>query len=183
MPSFAFRTAWVRPRTCVVRRSEIAMPAASSHALLMRRPDDKRCKELDRSVCDLFRLRCTLRVPTFVFMASGIRVWIRFPWQLAFNERNSHLPAYGRSAAPFSAPIRKRWKMLSPDISPPLLGPSGWRHQCEAQSSLGMMIAAARRTAASVRPAPLTAIASCGGFAIVEPEIAGVSASIPFVAQ
>jgi hypothetical protein len=35
MPSLALRAAWLRPRICVVKRSEIARPAASSLALLI----------------------------------------------------------------------------------------------------------------------------------------------------
>ncbi len=42
MPSLALRTATSRPRIWVLKRSEIARPAASSLALLMRRPEDRR---------------------------------------------------------------------------------------------------------------------------------------------
>ena len=41
-PSLALRAAWFRPRIWLVKRSEIDRPAASSLALLMRRPDDRR---------------------------------------------------------------------------------------------------------------------------------------------
>jgi hypothetical protein len=40
--SFALRAAWLRPRIWDVKRSVIAIPAASSFALLIRRPDDRR---------------------------------------------------------------------------------------------------------------------------------------------
>lgn len=42
MPSLALRAAWFKPRIWLVNRSEIARPAASSLALLMRRPDERR---------------------------------------------------------------------------------------------------------------------------------------------
>ncbi len=58
MPSLALRIAWFRPRICVVKRSEIARPAASSLALLMRRPEDSRCSAVARLDCELDRLRC-----------------------------------------------------------------------------------------------------------------------------
>ena len=41
-PSFAFRTAWRRDRISDRNDSEIARPAASSEALLMRMPDEIR---------------------------------------------------------------------------------------------------------------------------------------------
>ena len=46
MPSLALRCAWLEPLICEVKRSEMARPAASSRALLMRRPDDKRAMEV-----------------------------------------------------------------------------------------------------------------------------------------
>ncbi len=39
----------MRPLICEVKRSEIARPAASSFALLMRRPEDKRCREVAKA--------------------------------------------------------------------------------------------------------------------------------------
>ena len=48
MPSLALRAAWFMPRICVVKRSEMARPAASSLALLMRRPEDRRLMEVLR---------------------------------------------------------------------------------------------------------------------------------------
>jgi hypothetical protein len=48
MPSLALREAWLRPLICEVMRAEMARPAASSLALLMRRPEDRRCREVVR---------------------------------------------------------------------------------------------------------------------------------------
>src|SRR6195952_2878884 len=42
MPSLALRIAWLMPRTCEVIEVEMARPAASSLALLMRLPVDRR---------------------------------------------------------------------------------------------------------------------------------------------
>ncbi|CPM84546.1 Uncharacterised protein [Bordetella pertussis] len=56
MPSLALRAAWVRPLTLAVKRLAMAWPAASSLALLMRRPDDRRSMALPRADWDLFRL-------------------------------------------------------------------------------------------------------------------------------
>src|SRR5882672_10192081 len=68
IPSFELRTAWLRPRICVVKRSEIARPAASSLALLMRRPDDNRCRAVAKADCDVDRLRCALSEAMLVLM-------------------------------------------------------------------------------------------------------------------
>ena len=46
IPSLALRTAWFRPRIWLVKRSEMAKPAASSLALLMRSPEDRRWMEV-----------------------------------------------------------------------------------------------------------------------------------------
>ncbi|MNV73654.1 hypothetical protein D3C71_1668200 [compost metagenome] len=56
IPSLALRAAWVRPLTFAVKRLAMAIPAASSLALLMRRPDDRRSMAVPREDCDLFRL-------------------------------------------------------------------------------------------------------------------------------
>jgi hypothetical protein len=72
MPSLALRIAWFRPRICVVKRSEIARPAASSLALLMRRPEDRRCIEVASEACDLARLRCALSELTLVLMTDAM---------------------------------------------------------------------------------------------------------------
>src|SRR5690606_23244650 len=72
MPSFALRTAWFRPLICVVMRLEIARPAASSFALLMRRPEDRRCSEVASALLEVVRLRWAFSDITFVLMTSAI---------------------------------------------------------------------------------------------------------------
>ena len=52
MPSLALRIATFMPRTCAFMRSAIARPAASSFAEFTRRPEDRRCIEVDREVWD-----------------------------------------------------------------------------------------------------------------------------------
>src|SRR5476651_2650027 len=54
-PSFAFETPWFKPLICVCIRFEIARPAASSAALLMRLPDDRRVMACDSALPDVFR--------------------------------------------------------------------------------------------------------------------------------
>jgi len=61
IPSLALRTAWLPPRMALVRPSEIAKPAASSLALLTRRPEDRRCRELFKEDWEVAKLRCALR--------------------------------------------------------------------------------------------------------------------------
>src|SRR5690606_21821681 len=68
MPSLALRAAWLRPRIGVVKRSEIARPAASSLALLMRSPEDRRCREVASEDCEVVRLRWALSDITLVLM-------------------------------------------------------------------------------------------------------------------
>jgi hypothetical protein len=68
MPSFALRAAVLRPLICAVKRCEIARPAASSFALLMRRPDDRRCSDVARLFCEAFRFRCAFSEATLVLM-------------------------------------------------------------------------------------------------------------------
>src|ERR1035437_9421878 len=74
MPSLALRAAWVIPLICDVMRLAIAIPAAPSLALLMRRPEDRRCREVVNADCDEFRLRCALREATLVLIVDDI--WI-----------------------------------------------------------------------------------------------------------
>ena len=50
MPSFALRTAWLRPRICEVIEEAMATPAASSLAELMRLPLDRRSMALMRAM-------------------------------------------------------------------------------------------------------------------------------------
>src|SRR5471032_723809 len=54
-PSFAFETPWFKPLICVCIRFEIARPAASSAALLIRLPDDRRVMACDSALCEVFR--------------------------------------------------------------------------------------------------------------------------------
>src|SRR5450830_740477 len=60
MPSLALRAATLLPLICEVMRLAIDIPAASSLALLIRRPVAKRCNEVARPDCDMERLRCAL---------------------------------------------------------------------------------------------------------------------------
>ena len=57
MASLAFRMATFMPRTWVLMRSAMARPAASSLALLTRRPVDRRWTEVARALCVALRLR------------------------------------------------------------------------------------------------------------------------------
>ncbi len=51
MPSLALRMATFMPRTWALMRSEMARPAASSFALLTRRPDERRCIDVASVFC------------------------------------------------------------------------------------------------------------------------------------
>jgi hypothetical protein len=70
--SLALRTATFMPRTWAFMRSAIARPAASSLALLTRRPEDRRCIEVARADCEVVRLRCALSETTLVLMVWGM---------------------------------------------------------------------------------------------------------------
>src|SRR5690606_25677296 len=72
IPSLALRTAWFRPRICEVNLLAMARPAASSLALLMRRPEDRRCSEVAKEPCDLFRLRCAFSEDRLVLIICAI---------------------------------------------------------------------------------------------------------------
>jgi len=72
MPSLALRTAWFRPRIWLVNRSEMARPAASSLALLMRRPEDRRWIDVLSDVWLVPRLRCAVSDATLVLMVEAI---------------------------------------------------------------------------------------------------------------
>ena len=74
MPSLALRAAWSMPRIWVVKRSEMARPAASSLALLMRRPEDRRCRLVASSAPDADRLRCALSDITLVLMDCMVAI-------------------------------------------------------------------------------------------------------------
>ncbi len=81
MPSLALRAAWFIPRICEVNRSEMARPAASSLALLMRRPEDRRWMEVLSD--DWLRLRLRWAVSELMLvlmvdaMAELLRGWER----------------------------------------------------------------------------------------------------------
>jgi len=68
MPSLALRMATFMPRTCEFMRSAIARPAASSLALLTRRPEDRRCIATPRADCEPLRLRCAFSETMLVLM-------------------------------------------------------------------------------------------------------------------
>ena len=61
-PSCALRWAWPRPLTWPVSYWLMARPAASSAALLMRRPEDRRCIDFDSAFPVLTRLRWASRL-------------------------------------------------------------------------------------------------------------------------
>src|SRR5690554_2983573 len=88
IPSPALRTATFKPLICEVKRVEIAIPAASSLALLIRRPEDKRCNAVWLAACDLSKLRCALMDAMFVLIICGIVILLyqRFGLALALVE-------------------------------------------------------------------------------------------------
>ena len=57
MPSWALLVAWFRPRIWARSFSEMARPAASSAARLIRRPEDRRSRLVDIAFCVPERLR------------------------------------------------------------------------------------------------------------------------------
>src|SRR5690606_39782791 len=70
MPSLALRAAWVRPLMLAVKRLAMAWPAASSLALLMRRPEDRRSMAEPSMDCDLVRLPWATSESTLVLMTD-----------------------------------------------------------------------------------------------------------------
>ena len=68
MPSLALRIATLMPRICAFMRSAIARPAASSFDELTRRPEDRRCIEVDSDSFDVARLRCAFSDEMLVLM-------------------------------------------------------------------------------------------------------------------
>src|SRR5471032_924652 len=103
MPSLALRAAWVLPRICEVKRWEIARPAASSLSLLMRKPEDRRCREVDSEACDVVRLRCEFSDAIFVLMTcammflqtdTSIRQYAQFPFVCLHVPRHSNRCCY-----------------------------------------------------------------------------------------
>ena len=86
-PSWALRAATLRPPTCERRPSEMDRPAASSAALLMRKPLDSFSSELDIFLSVADRLR-------YEFIAAML-VLIRRPMIL-------FLPELGQAAHPWA---------------------------------------------------------------------------------
>jgi hypothetical protein len=50
----------------------MARPAASSLALLMRKPDESRCMDVCSDACDMVRLRCAVSDAILVLMVEAI---------------------------------------------------------------------------------------------------------------
>ncbi|MNR08854.1 hypothetical protein D3C85_1250300 [compost metagenome] len=72
MPSLEFFTETPRPLIWLLRRLAICRPAASSLALLMREPVDRRCRETSRAREEVFRLRWVLREAMFVLTVKAM---------------------------------------------------------------------------------------------------------------
>src|SRR6202008_1005519 len=72
--SFALLIAWLVPLTWVVNCWLIARPAASSAALLMRRPEDRRVSDCDSSDWEPFRLFSATIELMLVLRTSDITV-------------------------------------------------------------------------------------------------------------
>jgi hypothetical protein len=72
--SLALRVATFMPRTWAFMRSAIARPAASSLALLTRRPEDRRCIEVAREDWLVLRLRCAFSDTRFVLIVWGMEI-------------------------------------------------------------------------------------------------------------
>src|SRR5690606_9352136 len=72
IPSLALRIATFMPRTWVFMRSAIARPAASSLALLTRRPEDRRCTAVASELLLVCRLRWALSDIRLVLITWGI---------------------------------------------------------------------------------------------------------------
>ena len=108
-PSFAFRMAWFRPRIWAPRRVEIARPAASSDALLTRRPEDSRCSALLRLIPVDSRFLCAERADTFVLITSAIR-FCSF-WVSVWNPCRVSLSI--ASGVPFRGPARRDIPLMS----------------------------------------------------------------------
>jgi hypothetical protein len=74
MPSLALRMATSKPLAWAFMRSAMARPAASSLALLTRRPEDRRWTEVARLACEVERLRCALSDIALVLIVAAILV-------------------------------------------------------------------------------------------------------------
>ncbi len=90
-PSLVLRTAWFRPRTCAVNRLVIASPAASSRALLMRRPEDSRWNDRPKASVEPCRFRCVFSAATFVLMKRPIVLHsLKFSGDVALSPNAVH---------------------------------------------------------------------------------------------
>ena len=72
MASLELRMATFMPRTWAPIRSAMARPAASSLALLTRKPVDRRCIEVASDICEVFRFRWAFSETMLVLMIWGI---------------------------------------------------------------------------------------------------------------
>src|SRR5450830_1705694 len=117
-PSLALRVAWLMPRICDVIRSEIARPAASSLALLMRRPEDRRCSEVLRLACEVDRLRCEFSDAIFVLMTCAmvfLQNWYYVLWARCLSSlwcvslfRDNHTAVIAGNGFPYGKFRQKR---------------------------------------------------------------------------
>src|SRR6056297_2831607 len=73
LPSVALRTAWLRPVICEVIFSAMAMPAASSLAALIRRPEDRRLMAAFMSSFTRVMFACAVIALIFVLMVVIFR--------------------------------------------------------------------------------------------------------------
>src|SRR5690606_19468896 len=72
IPSLAFFTATPRPLIWLVRRLAICMPAASSLALLIREPEDRRSSEVDKALVEAPKVRWALREAILLFTVRAM---------------------------------------------------------------------------------------------------------------
>ena len=110
IPSLALRIAWLRPRTWEVKRSEIASPAASSLALLMRSPEDSRSSAVPNVPCERLRLRWALSDIRLVLMVCGM------------VDSPGRAPA-GRLGGRAGRRRLRRWRTCPPSTKPAPAGP------------------------------------------------------------
>ncbi|CSB42417.1 Uncharacterised protein [Vibrio cholerae] len=74
IPSLALRTATPKPRLCTFKRLEICRPAASSFALLILYPEDRRSIDDCCALVALVKYRCAVIADTLVFTFTAIVV-------------------------------------------------------------------------------------------------------------
>src|SRR5690606_3093216 len=70
MPSLALRMPWLMPRICEVIDEAMARPAASSFALLMRLPVDRRSMAVPRALLALVEALAALSAPMLVLITD-----------------------------------------------------------------------------------------------------------------